>query len=1576
MLLRISVGSGFNAASAVAWSGRRPRAVQGATRRRSGAGNRVPRRLVAAAAIALCGVVAIAGAQDAPRPGCNTLAGCGERLPAPEHAPPVVAPMLLVAPRHDAPTAWRPASIFDLGGSTPHTLEIAVSPSFGTVEISDTQVRYRPPLNWQGSDSFAMRACNAESVCSPPATVSVAVRASNVAPTATGATITTAEDTPSDWLQAHDLVADPDTDEDCGIILLEHSDLGVADVDGCRLRFRPSRDLHGDTRVSYKACDAAGACSDPADIHVRVTPENDRPVLGPLDFRTKENVATPWVSIPVQDPDHGDVHAFSVQTTAAGGHAEVRGTELRFVPEAFWSGETAFTLQVCDGASLCASRDYTVRVEAVNDPPSVEDVAFVIDEDTASDHIALSIFDADVDDTHTLTLAVEPALGAVQVVAQPPGFVYTPHPDQHGSDRFVIGVCDREGLCDEADVAVDILPRNDAPSAIALTLRSKADQETPWVTPAVLDPDQDDMHTLEILSQPTDATVEIGSDGLSVRAIPRPGFAGNQTFRVRACDRAAACLEGDAQLHVVASVEMDSPSGAIRLPRVPGALQVSSRPLIDTATDTVITGTRDIRLEYSADAVAALEMDGSTLGRGESLVLTGYDFTATAGRVVLPLSLLDPRAAPTGRIGTLSVALPDLAITDVAADVVVWDPADALDMRAETVVARRVQPVSVRVDSADSDCEAPLVVWNDAQGFPYLDQQRSYCAVEWLALPNGLHQESSDPAPRLYGYVDDDAESVAIQWRAGIVTVTPHEGAVFVPATGSATIDIAVIEPAPPEIWFEQRSERERAAASDTPAGETPVGTAHVRAGYDGVELEITSPQGTARTVSGAGAQVNAVLYGRPAEQPLLQSQPYTVRASYVRDPRIAETATFTPNDTGPRRRLLIQLPEGLSDASDAALSGHLDAEDLLRGAWTVQAYELRRDRSEHPIGPSASVSRQTGLFTLDLGRLPPGAYRLRVVARPADPSGASQDPVATEVPLRVADASPIKVTLSGVQEQKIPFVAGIKATLADPARRPDLGAMIWEVSRDGTTFSVIDRPDSTAAVLSERVDTAGVRYYRATAVNRHTGERFVSAVHAVHAYRTPKFSVIGYRETIIDTPVQWRVFSESDAPIEYAWDIREARARSADPEVHRGETLWIPADRSGTRVIRVKARFLDAPRSEAAWSVAEATLKVSPPFLKPPVIAGPSKLEAGKTYAFSVDAAAMIHPRYRDKVSIRGIWRLPDGSTASAETIDYTAKSGDRELEYVAWVEGYEQATRIVSSKVIVVREYTWPTFVLYKRLLSQYQPTTVQYAIKTSSYSDTAALGREPLTYTIELPDGGAMDALRRNAATARFKDPGSYRVVATVSDTRGNRQVIEDLVTVEAPPPLLATLTTFVSDNWARVPLQLMLRWNANRLMPSERIDDLRIYLDGELFHQGAVGTIRKTITRPGAHAFRLEIITSEGRRAEAETTFEAIQGQPPSCGLSVTGDGARTLDAQATCLVGMGRVTSYQWSVKYADSAAAQDLGAKGRSIRLSAVALQRGIETISVVGIDDKGNRSPPATWTRQEQPDAAPADGA
>lgn len=1531
----------------------------------------------APAGIALCGVLAINGAQAVAQPGCDTDDGCPEHLqhlPSPEYTAPVLAPMLLVTPSHDAPTVWRAAAIFDLGGSTPHSLEIAVSPTFGTVEISDMQVRYLPPAQWPGTDSFSMRACNAAAVCSQPATVRVAVRTSNVAPSATGATITIAEDTPSDWLQAHDLVSDPDADEDCRIIVLEHSELGVADVDGCRLRFRPTRNRHGDTRLSYQACDASDACSDPADINVRVTAENDPPALGPLDFRTKENVSTPWVAIPVQDPDHGDVHAFSVLAAGAGGHAEVRGAELRFVPEPFWSGETAFTLEVCDGALLCAAREYTVLVEAVNDPPSVDDVAFVIDEDTPSEPIALSIFDADVEDTHALTLAVEPALGTVQIVAQPPGFVYTPHPDQHGSDRFVIGVCDREGLCDEADVTLDILPRNDAPRAIALTLISKADQETSWVTPAIDDPDQDDSHTLEILAQPPDVPIEIGPDALSVRAIPRPGFAGIQSFRVRVCDRAGGCLDADAQAQVVASVDMQSPSGEIRLPRVPGALQVTSKPLVDTATDAVITGTRDIRLEYSADAAAALEMDGSILRRGESLVLTGYDFTATAGRVVLPLSLVDPRTSPTGRIGTLRVALPDLATTDVAADVVVWDPADALDLRAETIVARRVQAVSVRVGDAAPDCDAPVAVWSGAPGFPYSDRPGSYCAVEWLALPHGLQQDPSDPAPHLRGYVDDDAASVSIQWRAGIVSVSPQGEVEFVPAPGSATIDMALIEPTPPEIWFEQRSETDLGSPSGE-SHEGPVGTAHVSADYEGVAIEITSPHGTSRTVTGAGAQVKAVLYADRAAPSLPPSQTYTVRASYVRDPRIAETATFTPAISTPPRRLLIQRPEDLSDAADAILSGHLGAEDLGRGAWTVQAYELRNDRSEHPIGPPAAVSPQDGLFTLNLGRLMPGAYRIRAVARPSPASGVSQEPVATDTRFRIADASPIRITLSGVQEQKIPFVAGIKATLSDPSRRSDLGALIWEVSRDGTTFSAIGRSEPTTAVLSEHVATAGVRYYRATTVNRHTGERFVSELHAVHAYRTPKFTVVGYRETILDTPVQWRVFSEDEAPIQYTWEIRDARTRSAEPSVHRGETLWLPAERSGTWVIGIRARFLDAPPGDAGWSFAEATLKVAPPFLRPPVIAGPSKLEAGKTYTFSVDTTAMIHARYRDKLRIRGIWRLPNGATSSAETLVYTAKSGDRELEYVAWVEGYEHATRTVSTKVISVREYAWPTFVLYKRILSQYQPTTVQYAIKTSSYADTAALGREPLTYTIELPDGGSMDALRRNAATARFRDPGSYRVVATVSDTRGNRQVIEDVVSVEAPPPLIATLTTFVSDNWARVPLQLMLRWHANRLMPSERVEDLRIFLDGELVHQGVVGAVRQSITAPGSHTFRLEILTSEGRRAEAETTFEAIQGHPPSCGLSIRGDGSRTLDAQATCVVGMGRVTGYQWAVKYADNATAQDLGGKGRSIRLPAAALQRGIETITVVGIDDKGNRSPPATWSPPGQADAPRAGG-
>jgi ribosomal protein S16 len=1398
--------------------------------------------------------------------------------------------MQLATTRADAPTPWRAASIRSSDTPPPYTLEVALSPSFGTVEIDGTQVRYLPPAQWSGVDTFRMRACDARGACSEPAVVNVALRAQNHPPRALGAALSTDEDTASSWVSAGDLVSDPDAQDDCTVTITQPSPHGRVEVYACGVRFHPAPDYHGETAFSYAVCDAAGACSDTASVQVRVAPQNDPPALGELDLQTKESVPTPWLRIPVQDPDEGDVHAFSAPSDIAGGQIQVRGNEIRFVPLDLWAGTTDFALQVCDGGMLCAERRYNVSVADVNEPPLMEDLLLSIDEDTPSERITPSFFDTDADETYTLSVALAPTLGTVELFADPPGLVYTPYADVHGSDRFSIVLCDRAGLCDDADVSVDIAPRNDPPHGIELVLFAKADRETPWVSPHLIDPDPDDAHTIQILSQPPDATLEVGPDGLSVRGLPRPGFAGLAPFRVRVCDRSGACADADARMHVSPAMGMDNPTGAIRLPRVPAALQVASRPVMDAATGNVLTGTRDLRIQYSPDAIADLEMDGSILRRGETLLVTDYDFAATAGRVVLPLSIAEPRLSPTGRIGTLRIAVIDPVATDVVADVVVWDPAHAIVVQADAdVVARRVQSVSVHAAArgdAAGDCTAPLRVWRGAAAVqPSADALGFYCALEWTSLPDGLEQVPSESAPHLSGYLNTSAESVALGWRTGILIVPPQGEAVFAPSPQTTAIDIAVIEPTPPRIRFEApppstHSPADRRSSESPINPDHPIGTVQVSAEHTGISIEMTGPDGAARTVSGGDDQrsVSVPLFTTRATP---EGAPtFTVRAAYLRDPGRVSVASWTAHSGAPPA-----------------------------GEATAQA----------PVQPAATAT------------------------------------TATTVPA-LHDASPIPVTLSAGQRPETPGVATIAANLAEASRRLDLQEVIWQVSSDGTTFSTL-QASRPALAISEPV-RSGPSYYRAITVNRHSGERFESLPLLVQGSRAPKCTVSGYRETLIDNPVQWRLVCDESAPIEAVWEIDP----SSQTEAHTGETAWIPADRQGTRSVRVKTRFVDGPREQALWSIYEDSLAVLPPFLSPASIVGPSTLEAGKTYTFSVDTSAVIQQRYRDRLELRGIWRFPDGSALPADTVSYTAKSGDSTIEYIAWIEGHEAATRTVATKSIRVREYTWPTFVLYKRILSQYTPTTVQYAIKTERYADTVALGREPLTYDFALPDGGRTDPLRGNVALARFSEPGLYRVVATVSDTRGNRQVIDDVVTVDPPPPLSASLASTPAQA-ARVPFDLTLRWYANGLGPSERVQDVRIDLDDALLHQGLVGHIRTRVTDPGRHTLRLSILTNEGRRAQSETTLEALAGEAPTCGLSTTGDAITKLDAQATCLAVDGRVTAYQWTVRYADSPAQNVLGVRGRLVRFSSAALQRGIAAISLVGIDDKGNRSQPATWS-------------
>src|SRR5690606_28512666 len=109
---------------------------------------------------------------------------------------------------------------------------------------------------------------------------------------------------------------------------------------------------------------------------------------------------------------------------------------------------------------------------------------------------------------------VEPPLHG-HIEGEPPNIVYVPAPGYVGPDAFRFVANDGELDSRDAEIRIEVLPRNDAPQAIAQSL------QTPLNTPLDLvlsgtDPDGDAL-SFEIVQWPSNGTLE--GEGANLRYV-------------------------------------------------------------------------------------------------------------------------------------------------------------------------------------------------------------------------------------------------------------------------------------------------------------------------------------------------------------------------------------------------------------------------------------------------------------------------------------------------------------------------------------------------------------------------------------------------------------------------------------------------------------------------------------------------------------------------------------------------------------------------------------------------------------------------------------------------------------------------------------------------------------------------------------------------------------------------------------------------------------------------------------------------------------------------------------------------
>ena len=372
------------------------------------------------------------------------------------------------------------------------------------------------------------------------------------APTAVNDTATTNEDTATDIAV---LTNDTDPDGDTlSVTAVTDPPNGTATVnpDGT-VHYVPDADYNGPDGFDYTIADAT-ARTDTGSVAVTVTAVNDPPVAVDETASTPEDEST-LVDVLANDSDiDGDLLVIASVGGASHGTTAIEGGQVRYTPNAAYSGLDAFDYTVSDGAGGTDTGSVTVAVTDVNHPPVANDDTATTSEDTSS-LIDVRANDTDVDgDPLTLTSVNAPSHGTAAIEA---GQVrYTPAANYNGPDSFGYTVDDGAGGSASATVFVTVTAVNDAPVAAADTATTAEDVST-LVNVLANDTDIDGgALVISAVDTPSHGTTAIESG--QVRYTPALDYFGPDSFSYTVSDGAGGSATASVSMTVTSVAEANS----------------------------------------------------------------------------------------------------------------------------------------------------------------------------------------------------------------------------------------------------------------------------------------------------------------------------------------------------------------------------------------------------------------------------------------------------------------------------------------------------------------------------------------------------------------------------------------------------------------------------------------------------------------------------------------------------------------------------------------------------------------------------------------------------------------------------------------------------------------------------------------------------------------------------------------------------------------------------------------------------------------------------------------------------------
>ncbi len=342
----------------------------------------------------------------------------------------------------------------DLDGDT-LTIQSVSQAVYGAVyQISSTDIRYIPDINFNGEDIFTYMVSDSNGGVDE-GEVTVYVNIENDAPQAVNDIGNTDEDTE---LIINIIENDIDLDGDTLTIQSVSQAVygAVYKISSTDIRYIPDMNFNGEDVFTYMVSDSNGGV-DEGEVIVHVNDKNDTIVAKDDIVVTNEDISL-TIDVLINDTDaDGDRLTVIDATYGMKGQVDIilDGAKIKYSPYNNENGEDVFTYTVSDNNGSIVEAKVWVSINAVNDAPvATEDSAQLYENTTIIIDVLAN--DSDVDgDSLSIKPIIDVEHGTVELT-QDNKVKYTPDSDWNGQESFTYTIYDGDGLTAEAQVNIHV----------------------------------------------------------------------------------------------------------------------------------------------------------------------------------------------------------------------------------------------------------------------------------------------------------------------------------------------------------------------------------------------------------------------------------------------------------------------------------------------------------------------------------------------------------------------------------------------------------------------------------------------------------------------------------------------------------------------------------------------------------------------------------------------------------------------------------------------------------------------------------------------------------------------------------------------------------------------------------------------------------------------------------------------------------------------------------------------------------------------------------------------------------------